>query len=618
MKYKPHKYQSYATDFIIKNPVSAIFLEMGLGKSVITLTALFDLLLDSFMVGKVLIIAPLRVATHTWSEEIKKWDHIKELDFSLVVGNEKNRLAQLKKSSSIYIINRENFTWLVEKSGVEFDFDMIVVDELSSFKSPISKRFKSMLKVRSKVKRIVGLTGTPSSNGLMDLWAQFRLLDFGQRLGRNMGIYRRRFFIPDKYNKERVFSYKPMYGAKEAIYDLISDITISMKSVDYLDMPSCIYNEVPVYLSEKERICYDRLRVEMALSLGNKKINAINAATLCGKLLQISNGAIYDEKKEVTFIHDRKLDALEDIIENMAGKPLLIAYWFQHDLQRIKSRFPVGEIKTSADIEAWNEGKIPLAVIHPASAGHGLNLQQGGSTIVWFSLIYSLELYQQTNARLLRQGQKENVVIHHLVARGTIDEEVMRILKEKDKLNQKGKAGVVIANGSLSSNTSNEGEIRKNILNNDLVDCIVALPDKLFYTTGIPVCIWFFNRDKKHKGQTLFIDARKMGDMVNRRLRELSDEDINKIADTYIKWQNEDEYEDVKGFCKVAGLDEIKDNDYILTPGRYVGIEDIEDDGEPFEEKMDRLTRTLSEQFAKSRELEEEIRKQLGGIGYEL
>ena len=323
--------------------------------------------------------------------------------------------------------------WLINKSGFTFDFDMLVIDELSSFKSASAKRFKSLLKVRPKVKRIVGLTGTPSSNGLMDLWAEFRILDMGERLGRYITHYRMNFFVPDKRNQQMVFSYKPRPGAEDAIYRLISDITISMKSADFLEMPKCIMNEVEVNLSEKERSVYDELRQEMVVSLGDEEIDAANAAALSGKLLQMANGAIYNEEKEVLHIHDRKLDALEDLIEGANGKPVLVAYWFNHDLERIKERFKVREIKTSKDISDWNNGEIPVAVIHPASAGHGLNLQSGGSTLIWFGLTWSLELYQQTNARLWRQGQNRAVVIHHIIAKDTIDEDVMKALKLKEK-----------------------------------------------------------------------------------------------------------------------------------------------------------------------------------------
>lgn len=379
------------------------------------------------------MIAPLRVASQTWPAEIKKWDHLKGLSYSVAVGTEKDRINALMKRATIYIINRENVDWLVNKSGIPFDFDMVVIDELSSFKSYGAKRFKSLLKVRPSVRRIVGLTGTPSSNGLMDLWAEFRVLDLGQRLGRYITHYRSAYFVPDKRNAEIIFSYKPLPGAEEKIYSQISDITISMKSDDYLKMPECVINEVPVYLSEKEWSIYSDFRDEMVANLGNEKIDAVNAAVLSGKLLQMANGAVYDDKNKAHLIHDRKLDALEDLIEGANGKPVLVAYWYKHDLERIQKRFPVRQIKTSKDIEDWNNGSIPIAVIHPASAGHGLNLQSGGSTLIWFGLTWSLELYQQTNARLYRQGQNETVVIHHIIAKDTIDEDVMTALTRKEK-----------------------------------------------------------------------------------------------------------------------------------------------------------------------------------------
>lgn len=433
MRYSAHDYQKYATQFILAHPIAAVFLEMGLGKSVITLTALFDLCLDQFLIRKVLVIAPLRVARDTWPSEIKKWDHLQGLTYSVVVGTEAERKAALMQVADVYIINRENVDWLITKSGIHFDFDMVVIDELSSFKSYQAKRFKSLLKARPYVKRIVGLTGTPSSNGLMDLWAEFRVLDLGERLGRYITHYRNAFFTPDKRNGEVVFSYKPLPGAEEAIYKRISDVTISMKSCDYLKLPECVINEVPVTMDEKEMAIYDKLREDMVANIKDKEIDAVNAAVLSGKLLQMANGAVYDDEKNSLHIHDRKLDALEDLIECANGKPVLIAYWYQHDAERIKARFQVCEIKTSKDIEDWNAGKIPAAIIHPASAGHGLNLQTGGSTLIWFGLTWSLELYQQTNARLHRQGQKDTVIIHHIIAKGTIDEQVMKALRKKEK-----------------------------------------------------------------------------------------------------------------------------------------------------------------------------------------
>jgi len=433
VKYNPHEYQSYATDFILSHPISAVFLEMGLGKSVITLSAIFDLCLDSFLVCKVLVIAPLRVARDTWPSEIKKWEHLKGLSYSVAVGTEKERIDALMTRSTMYIINRENVDWLVNKSGIPFDFDMVVIDELSSFKSYGAKRFKSLLKVRPSVNRIVGLTGTPSSNGLMDLWAEFRILDLGQRLGRYITHYRNTYFTPDKRNAQVIFSYKPLPGAEDKIYKQISDITISMKSIDYLKMPECIVNEVSVSLNEKEWNIYSKFKDEMVTKLGDEEIDAVNAAVLSGKLLQMANGAVYDSENKTHIIHDKKLDALEDLIEGANGKPVLVAYWFKHDLERIRNRFPVRQIKASKDIEDWNDGDIAIAVIHPASAGHGLNLQSGGSTLIWFGLTWSLELYQQTNARLYRQGQNETVIIHHIITKGTIDEDVMTALTRKEE-----------------------------------------------------------------------------------------------------------------------------------------------------------------------------------------
>ena len=434
MKYSPHKYQTYATNFILEHPVSAVFFDMGLGKSVITLTAIFDLCLDSFLVRKVLVIAPLRVALDTWPSEIEKWDHLRGLTYSVAVGNEAQRKAALLQRASVYIINRENVGWLVESSGLPFDYDMVVIDELSSFKSYQAKRFRALLKVRPRVKRIVGLTGTPSSNGLMDLWAEFRVLDMGKRLGRFITHYRTAFFQPDKRNAQVVFSYKPLPGAEDAIYEKISDITISMRAGDYLDMPECVMNEVKVTLSEKERQAYDTMRSELVISLGGEAVDAGNAAALANKLSQMANGAVYGEDKKILPLHDQKLVALEDLIEAANGKPVLVAYWFKHDLERIRARFTVREIKTAQDIADWNQGKIPVAVIHPASAGHGLNLQAGGSTLIWFGLTWSLELYQQTNARLWRQGQEaQTVVIHHIITKDTIDERIMSALRRKDK-----------------------------------------------------------------------------------------------------------------------------------------------------------------------------------------
>lgn len=433
MKYSPHDYQRYAAEFIITQPVAALLLDMGLGKTSITLTAINDLLFDSFEVHKVLVVAPLRVARDTWSAEIEKWEHLKNLRYSVVVGTAQERISALHVPADIYIINRENIQWLVEESGLPFDFDMAVIDELSSFKNHLSKRFRAFMKVRPKLKRIVGLTGTPAGNGLMDLFAEFKLLDMGERLGRLIGQYRNAYFQPDKRNGMVIYSYKPLPDAEQQIYDKISDITISMKATDHLKIAELISAEYTIQLSEKEKEKYDHLKKDLILSTEDNEVTAANAASLSNKLSQMANGAVYSDDESVIQVHDRKLDALEDIIESMNGKPLLVAYWFKHDLERIRKRFEIREIKSSEDISDWNSGKIPVALIHPASAGHGLNLQSGGSTLVWFGLTWSLELYQQTNARLWRQGQTaDTVVIQHIIAKGTIDEQIMKALKTKD------------------------------------------------------------------------------------------------------------------------------------------------------------------------------------------
>ena len=439
MKYEPHDYQRYATKYIESHSVAAVFLDMGLGKTSITLTALNDLLFDYFDAHRILVVAPLRVARNTWSDEIEKWDHLKDLQFSIAVGTEAERLSALKRQADIYIINRENLQWLIEKSDVPFDFDMVVIDELSSFKNHQAKRFKSLMKVRPKVKRMVGLTGTPSSNGLMDLFAEFKILDMGARLGRFIGQYRMTYFKPDKMNGPIVYSYKPLMGAEQAIYEKISDITISMKAADHLKMPELINSKYLVHLSEKEKKKYEDMKAELVLALPEGEITAANAASLSGKLSQMANGAVYADDESILSIHDRKLDALEDIIEAANGKTVLVAYWFKHDLMRIEERLkskdiPFEKLDSDASIKKWNKGELPVALIHPASAGHGLNLQSGGSTLVWFGITWSLELYQQTVARLYRQGQSEGTVTNiHIVTKNTIDERIMKALLEKDK-----------------------------------------------------------------------------------------------------------------------------------------------------------------------------------------
>ena len=438
MRYSPHEYQRFVIDYIKKNPIAAVFLDMGLGKTSITLTALNDLLFDSFDVHRILVVAPLRVARNTWSSEIRKWEHLQDLQYSIVVGTEKERMSALEKKADIYIINRENVQWLVEKSGKKFDYDMVVVDELSSFKNHEAKRFRAFMKVRPKVKRIVGLTGTPSSNGLMDLFAEFKLLDMGERLGRFIGAYRANFFRPDKMNGPIVYSYKPIPGAESMIYNRIFDITISMKATDYLKMPELISSRYEVQMDDKEKQKYEEFKKDLVLEIEDGEITAANAASLSGKLSQMANGAVYSDDLSVMQIHDRKLDALEDIIEAANGKSVLVAYWFKHDLTRITERLRklnviYQKLDSDESICKWNAKELQVGLIHPASAGHGLNLQSGGSTMVWFGLTWSLELYQQTVARLWRQGQIENtVVIQHIVTAGTIDERILKALEQKD------------------------------------------------------------------------------------------------------------------------------------------------------------------------------------------
>lgn len=437
MTYTPHDYQQYASKFIEEHRIAAILLEMGLGKTVITLTALFNLLFDSFQICKVLIIAPLRVARDTWPAEIAKWDHLEDLIASAAVGTTAERNAALRRKADLYIINRENVQWLIEESGIVFDYDMVVIDELSSFKNHKSKRFRAMMKRRPMVKRIVGLTGTPASNGLIDLWAQFKLLDMGVRLGRFITAYREAYFLPDKRNGQVIFSYKLATGSEPKIYQAISDITISMKAQDHIKMPELITTEYKVPLSEAERKIYDTLKKDLVLQIPEKQVTAANAASLSSKLLQLANGAVYTDDGETVALHGHKLDALEDLIEAANGKSVLVAYWFKHDLKRITARLnklkiPFSCLDSSESIQLWNEGKLPVGLIHPASAGHGLNLQNGGNSLVWFSLTWSLELYQQTVARLWRQGQRsQTVVVQHIIATGTIDERVMKVLSGK-------------------------------------------------------------------------------------------------------------------------------------------------------------------------------------------
>lgn len=438
MRYSPHEYQEYAIRFIEENPVAAVFLDMGMGKTSIVLTAILHLMYEQFEVNRVLIIGPLRVARTTWPEEIKKWDHMKGIRYSVMVGSAAERTAALETDADIYIINRENVPWLVQQCGGAFDFDMVVIDELSSFKSWQTKRFKALMKVRPFVKRIVGLTGTPSSNGLMDLFAEFKVLDMGKRLGRFIGQYRECYFRADRMNGPVVYSYRLVPGAEEAIYEKISDITISMKAADHLNMPELVSTVHKVYLDEKERAAYEAMKKDLVLELYGGEVTAANAAALSGKLSQLADGAVYGDDGKVKVLHDRKLDALEDLVESANGRPVLVAYWFKHDLSRIMERLERLKVKfrkldSDESIRKWNAGEIPVGLIHPAGAGHGLNLQAGGNILVWFGLTWSLELYQQTVARLWRQGQQSGTVsVIHIVADGTVDERILKALEMKD------------------------------------------------------------------------------------------------------------------------------------------------------------------------------------------
>ena len=432
-----HEYQRFAADFIVEHPASAILLDCGCGKTIITLTAIEELLRERFEVGHVLVICPIRVA-QVWAEELGKWSHLQGLRYSIAVGTASERRYALNQEADLYVINRDVVPWLVEEYGGEWKWDMLVLDELSSFKNPQAKRFKALLKVRSLVRRVVGLTGTPSSNGLMDLWAEYRLLDLGERLGRFITRYRQEFFRPEKTNGQVVFSYAPLPGAEERIYKRIADITISMRCTDHLVMPELVSVPYEVRMSPKEQETYSRLKKEMVLNLKDGEITAANAAALSGKLTQMANGAVYDDEGEVISVHSRKLDALEDLIEAQNGKPVLVAYWYKHDLKRIEGRLrDMGiryrRIDTEESIHQWNAKRIQVGLIHPASAGHGLNLQAGGSTLIWFGLTWSLELYIQTNARLWRQGQvSRTVVVEHIVCKGTIDERIMAALQRKE------------------------------------------------------------------------------------------------------------------------------------------------------------------------------------------
>lgn len=432
MKFLPYTYQQYAINKIISECNVGLLLDMGMGKTVSTLTAIQHLMYEMFNVQKVLVIAPLRVAKTTWPDELEKWDHLSMLEMSLVIGSREERQQALQRWADVYVINRENVSWLVEYYKKAWPFDMIVIDELSSFKSTKAKRFRDLRKVRPLSSRVVGLTGTPTSNGLIDLWAQMYLLDRGERLGKTITAYRDHFFVPGRRNGHIVYEWNLKEWAEDAIYDAISDICVSMTADDYLDMPERIVNEIPVPLSDKSWRQYKQLEKDLLLPFVDSDVVADTAAVLSNKLLQLANGAIYDEDHAVQHVHDAKIDALQDLNEETDGHPLLVFYWYKHDLSRLQQAFPHASVlQTPEDVKDWNTGRVSMLLVHPASAGHGLNLQDGGSLIVWFGLTWSLELYQQANARLYRQGQQHTVIIHHLIAKGTMDERVMQSLRQK-------------------------------------------------------------------------------------------------------------------------------------------------------------------------------------------
>lgn len=431
VRFEPHDYQRTAIDKILNTPRCGLFLDMGLGKTVITLTAINELMYNSFEVGRVLVIAPLRVAEDTWSRESEKWDHLRHLTISKILGTPAQRRAALAAKADIYIINRENVVWLCGELK-RWCFDMVVIDELSSFKSPKAQRFRALRKVIGGSKRVVGLTGTPAPNGLIDLWSEMYLIDGGERLGRTVTGYRERYFVPDKRNQTTIFTYKPKPEADKAIREKLADICVSMKAADWLTLPERIDCVTAVRLTPAERKAYDKFERDMYIEFTEGDVSAVSAAALTNKLLQYSNGAMYTESGEYIEVGEGKLDALGEIIEAANGAPVLCFYSYKHDLERIKRRFPQAvKLESAQHIADWNEGKIQLLLAHPAGAGHGLNLQAGGNIIVWFGLTWSLELYQQANARLHRQGQQRSVIVHHLLTENTADERVYRSLRDK-------------------------------------------------------------------------------------------------------------------------------------------------------------------------------------------
>lgn len=438
MKYKPHTYQQTAINHIRTHPTSALFLDMGLGKTVITLTALQKMMTEDFTAARPLVIAPLRVARDTWPEEIHKWDHLKNLRPAIMVGTPTQRTTALNADADIWIINRENLPWLDKQLAGSWPFDTVIIDELSSFKSHQAKRFKVLKKHRPRINRIYGLTGTPAPNSLLDIWAPFRLIDQGARLGPTITGFRDRYFTPGRRNGHIVYDWRLKPGSEQAIHNAIDDITLSMKAIDHLDMPKATTVDRTVHLNKKAATTYQRLRDDMVADISGEVVDAGSAGVLAGKLQQLAAGAIYtDDDHNFTEIHDAKLDALDEIIEEANGQTVLIAFWFKHDLTRLKARYPAGRLlDTDADMAAWKKGELPIAFIHPASAGHGLNLQSGGHILVWFTPIWSLELYEQTNGRLNRQGQQHPVTIIRVIAAGTIDTHIVKALEKKNTTQQ--------------------------------------------------------------------------------------------------------------------------------------------------------------------------------------
>ena len=443
MKYEPHKYQEYATQRIIDSKASALFLDCGLGKTVITLTAIKRLKYERWECRKVLIIAPKTVAEDTWQSEARKWDHLHGLRFSTILGTAAQREAALRARADIYVINRENTAWLVKHLGNKWDFDTVVLDESTSFKNHQSQRFKAIKAVRPKIRRIIELTGTPNPHGYMDLWAQIFLLDQGQRLGRTITAYRDAYFLPDKRNGALVYSYRPKVGAEKVITERISDLAISMKAEDYLTLPELIEHDVPVVLDRQAQLAYTRLERDALLEIDRDTVTAANAAALSSKLLQLCAGAVYTEQddpdapRSVMHVHDCKIEALKELLEQIGSEHAVVAYGFVHDRERILEALHgsgkrVRVYSGAADKDAWNRGEIDVLLIHPSSCGYGLNLQQGGHHLVWFTPTWNLEEYIQANKRLHRQGQPEPVIVHRLLVKGGRDEDVIKALGTKD------------------------------------------------------------------------------------------------------------------------------------------------------------------------------------------